>query len=54
MKNELPFETYERVTSSKWPGGKSPLVRLLLRLFWIYEEPGTAQANLRLQQCLSK
>jgi len=49
---ELPFETYQRITGQKWPGGRSLIVRLLLRLFWISEQPGSAEANLRLQSCL--
>jgi hypothetical protein len=49
---ELPFETYERVTGQKWPGGKSSLIRLMLRLAGIYAAPGTAEANLQLQRII--
>jgi hypothetical protein len=51
---ELPFETYERVTGQKWPGGKTKLIRLLLRLLYIDDEPGTAAANLELQAKLKR
>jgi len=30
--DELPLQTYERVTGQKWPGGKSPMVRLMLAI----------------------
>ena len=50
--NELPYQTYERLTAQKWPGGKSKMVRLLLHLLAIREEPGTAEANLLLQRGL--
>ena len=46
---ELPFETYERVTGTKWPGGKSKIVRLFLSLLSITACPGSAEANLQLQ-----
>jgi hypothetical protein len=52
MNQELPFQTYERVTEQKWPGGRSRMVRLLLDLFGIHEIPGTAAANLQLQRAL--
>jgi hypothetical protein len=46
---ELPFQTYERVTGQRWPGGKSKIVRLFLSLLSIREAPGSAKANLELQ-----
>jgi hypothetical protein len=51
---ELPFETWERVTETKWPGGRRPIVRAFLHLFFIFETPGSAEANLRLQRCLDE
>lgn len=51
---ELPFQTYERVLKQKWPGGKSRLVRVLLFLLDIYEQPGSAAANLELQYKLDR
>jgi len=50
--DELPLQTYERVTGQKWPGGKSPMVRLMLAIFKIDEDPGSAAANLKLQASL--
>jgi len=47
---ELPFETYERVTGQKWPGGRSKEIVALLRIFRVAHEPGTAEANLELQR----
>ena len=49
---ELPFQTFERVTGQQWPGGKSRLVCLMLRLARIDAEPGTSEANLQLQSKL--
>jgi hypothetical protein len=49
---ELPFQTYERITGERWPGGKSPLVRRLLTSFGIGWAPGSAEANVVLQYCL--
>jgi hypothetical protein len=49
---ELPFETYERLTGFKWPGGKSKTVRMLLKLFRISSKPGSLEANLALQRFL--
>jgi hypothetical protein len=50
--SEKVYQTWERVTQMKWPGGKHPLVFLFLKLFYVTERPGSAGANLRLQECL--
>lgn len=50
MKDELPFQTYERVTGQRWPGGKSKIVRAFLRAFHIHFAAGSAEANLKLQE----
>ena len=50
---ELPFETYQRVMGCSWPGGRSRIICLLLKLFWILDSPGTASANLALQERLN-
>jgi len=48
--NELPFQTFERITDFPWPGGRSAIVIGFLRLFRITEKPGSAEANLMLQK----
>ena len=50
--NELPFQTYERLTGERWPGGRSDHVVLLLKLFKIKEAPGSNEANQKLQHAL--
>lgn len=35
-----------------WPGGRSDVIRALLRIFNIPDAPGTAHANIALQQRL--
>ena len=47
-----PYQTYERITGQKWPGGRSKVIGLFLKLFWINEKPGSKEANLRLQENL--
>jgi hypothetical protein len=49
---EPPFQTFERMTGEKWPGGKSEVIVTLLKLFRIEDAPGSAAANLRLQSYL--
>lgn len=49
---ELPYQTYERITGQKWPGGTSSAVVGLLKQAGITATPGTASANLALQQYL--
>lgn len=46
---ELPFQTFERIFSIKWPGGKSKLVTFLVEALEIAEIPGSASCNLALQ-----
>jgi hypothetical protein len=50
--DELPFQTYERIIGLPWPGGESGEVATLLRLFGITAAPGSACANLELQEAL--
>jgi hypothetical protein len=52
--DELPYQTWERVTNTTWPGGKSPLIRMLLLALHIHFPSGTASANVRLQEHLIK
>lgn len=54
MKDELPFQTYERVFGRKWPGGLSAGIRELLRQYDIQYPPGSAEANLALQRRLQE
>ncbi|MEM5853848.1 MAG: hypothetical protein QW228_05765 [Candidatus Aenigmatarchaeota archaeon] len=49
---EYPYQTYERITGKKWPGGKSPEIVSLLRAYGITAQPGSAEANLALQRAL--
>ena len=49
---EKPFESYEKVTGQKWPGGRSIVIIRLLKMFGIKDEPGSAKANLKLQKRL--
>jgi hypothetical protein len=49
MESELPFQTYERVTESLWPGGTNNRIIALLKIFGIDARPGSAEANLALQ-----
>lgn len=49
---ELPYQTYERLTGQRWTGGLSQPVLKLLQDFGIQEEPGTAAANMALQRAL--
>jgi hypothetical protein len=49
---ELPFETWERMTGMAWPNGDSKEIVAWLQFFNIPEVPGTAKANLRLQDCM--
>jgi hypothetical protein len=48
-KIELPYQTWERVFSMPWPGGKSVLVRSFLVAIDSQNEAGTAEANIELQ-----
>lgn len=52
MPNELPYQTYERITGKKWTGGGSKEVIDLLNQFGITAQPGSAEANLQLQKKL--
>jgi hypothetical protein len=49
---ELPFQTYERLTGDQWPGGRSRAIVALLRLLRVPFPPGSAEANLELQERL--
>jgi hypothetical protein len=49
---ELPFETYERISGHKWPGGRSASIVSLLKKFNVQWKPGSAEANLCLQGIL--
>lgn len=49
---ELPYQTFERVTGQKWPGGRSQEVKALLHIFRIEYPAGSADANISLQACL--
>jgi hypothetical protein len=49
---ELPFQTYERLTDNRWPGGTSPEILTLLRIYGIGWPAGSAEANVVLQYCL--
>ena len=51
-KGELPYQTYEKITGKKWPGGKSPEVVSLLKEAGITFASGTAEANIELQKYL--
>ena len=51
---EEAWKTYERVTGDKWGGGASPEIQQLLKILGIKAPPGSAQANLALQQALNK
>lgn len=48
--DELPCQTWERITGQFWPGGTSSCIRALLRIFGIDRKPGSAEANLALQE----
>lgn len=50
--SELPFQTYARVFRRPWPGGRSDEVIELLRQYGIEHRPGSAKANLALQERL--
>jgi hypothetical protein len=49
---ELPFQTYERVYGMPWPGGRSETIVVLLRTLGVMDPPGSAEANLRMQEIL--
>ena len=49
---EQPFETYQRITGFEWPGGTSREIVSLLNIFRITHQPGSAAANLELQDLL--
>jgi hypothetical protein len=51
-RDELPYETYERVVGKSWPGGTSAEVIDLLNHYGIPNIPGGWEANTRLQECL--
>jgi len=46
---ELPFQTYERITHRRWPGGANTEIAKALLIYGIEYKPGTAEANLCLQ-----
>lgn len=50
---ELPFQTFERILKSPWPGGKTPMVTNLLKIHGVPNRPGSSEANLNLQRCLN-
>lgn len=52
MAQELPYQTYERLTGKKWSGGTSQEIVKLLNLYGITATPGSAEANLELQRRL--
>lgn len=49
---ELPWQTYERLTGQRWMGGNSADVLKLLNDFGINADPGSAEANIALQRAL--
>jgi hypothetical protein len=51
---ELPFQTFERITGLKWPGGRSRIVCVMLRIAGIESKPGSASANKQLQLKLNQ
>lgn len=52
VRKETPAETWQRITGQQWPGGRSGAVLALLNIFGITAEPGSAAANMWLQQVL--
>ncbi|MCX7589383.1 MAG: hypothetical protein N2Z85_00365 [Patescibacteria group bacterium] len=54
MPNELPYQTYQRLTGKSWPGGTSQEIVNLLKKYGITAQPGSAEANLALQSALLK
>lgn len=50
--NELPHQTFTRVTGQRWTGGTSPSVVSLLQAHGITAQPGTVEANQALQRAL--
>ncbi len=50
--NELPYQTYERITGKKWTGGASPEIQSLYKQYNITAPAGSAEANLALQKAL--
>jgi hypothetical protein len=54
INNELPFQTFERITGRDWPGGKTSEILTLLYQLGIKEKPGSMPANLKLQAYLLK
>ena len=51
---ELPYQTYERLLGRQWSGGGSDTIRKMLELYGISAAPGSAEANLALQQAMLK
>ncbi len=52
MTNELPYQTYERVTGKKWTGGNSADVQNAYKQYGITAPAGSAEGNLALQKAL--
>lgn len=52
MNNELPYQTFERVTGKKWTGGNSPDVQSAYKQYGITAPAGSAEGNLALQKAL--
>ena len=51
--DEVPFQTFERIFGIKWPGGRSKCIRFLLYMLNDISDPGSADANLKLQYRLN-
>lgn len=52
MANELPYQTYERITGQKWTGGSSAQVQDAYKQYGVTGTPGSATANLALQKAM--
>lgn len=52
MNNELPYQTFERVTGKKWTGGNSPDVQSAYKQYGITAPAGSSAGNLALQKAL--
>lgn len=52
MPAELPYQTYARIFGRPWPGGRSAEIRGYLTALGIAAAPGSAAANVALQNAL--
>lgn len=52
MNNELPYQTFERVTGKKWTGGNSADVQNAYKQYGITAPAGSSEGNLALQKAL--